>query len=126
MGKPLSGSRVKARKPHGCFLCPIDIEVGEVHDRWGWAEDGRVTTMRAHDACKSYAHDCVDGWTNGDGVSENAVYDHIAEEIGCVDAGGRHGSDKARADAILATWPGLSRVIDRIVSEYPYAEVNDG
>ena len=42
-----------AAKPQQCYWCGGEIQTGERHVAWGWAEDGRVSTVRCHDDCKT-------------------------------------------------------------------------
>lgn len=106
--------RVKARKRHNCFLCTVPILVGTEHDTWTCIGDGRPNRLRVHDDCKSYAHDLIDGWTNGDGVEDNAVETDIWDSIVEQTDEWVYLVNEAKAADILATWPGLAGVVEAV------------
>ena len=112
MGECINERRVKARKLHNCFLCCVVIPVGEVHDTWRWVDDGCISQMRVHDACKSYAHDKIEDWANGDGVDENAVAEQLWEEIVVRGEDWKYSVDEKEIAETLATWPNLAFQID--------------
>ena len=108
---------LKPRKEHWCFLCTVPIPKGEAHDRWCWVYDGSISRLRAHDDCKSYAHDCIDGWANGDGVEDNAVETDLWERVTHRDQEWRYHINEAEVASILATWPGLAPLIEKVRAE---------
>lgn len=117
-GVALAAERVlKPRKEHNCFLCTVPIAKGEAHDRWSWISDGSISRLRVHDDCKSYAHDCIDGWTNGDGVDDNAVEADLWERITHRDAQWKYHVDEVEVTKIITTWPGLASVIEKVRAE---------
>lgn len=112
---------VKARKAHNCFLCPCVIAPGSLYLRWAWEDAGSVSTLRAHPDCHSYAHDNIENYTNGDGVEDDAVAADLRETLsvyrqvdGWPDLAGH---DTEKAAEIVATWPGLAGLVERIVRE---------
>lgn len=106
--------RVKARKAHNCFLCSAPIPVGTMHDTWTCIGDGVPRRLRVHDGCKSYAHDCIDGWTNGDGVEDNAVETDVWETIVDRTEEWVYVVNEDCVVEILATWPGLAGVVEAV------------
>jgi hypothetical protein len=70
--------------------------------------------IRTHDACKSYAHDCIDEWTNGDGVEEGAVETDLTDKLTPFNADGEIVMDETEAAKILASYPGLARIVAKI------------
>lgn len=107
--------RVKARKQHGCFLCSFPIDKGEVHDIWSCVDPGiSIVRIRAHDACKEYAHDCINAWTNGDGVDDNAVETDLCDKLTPYNHGDPIAMDEREASRILALYPGLERIVAKI------------
>ena len=106
--------RVSARKQHKCFLCTVPILVGTEHGTWTCFSEGVPRRLRVHDDCKSYAHDCIDGWTNGDGVEDNAVETDIWETIVGQTEEWVYVVNERCVVEILATWPGLSGVVEAV------------
>lgn len=106
-------NRVKARKSHGCFLCSFPIDKGEAHDVWSCVDPRiSIVRIRVHDACKEYAHDCIDEWTNGDGVEDNAVETDLRNELTSYSP--NDPMDEREASRILALYPGLERIVAKI------------
>lgn len=115
-----SVSTPRARCEHNCFLCSLPIAVGEVHKTWSWKSDGSVSRLRVHVACDDYAQDRIDDWTNGDGCEQNAVETDIHEALLRWAPGGWGkvaGIDEAEAQRILATWPALGLLVERVTAE---------
>lgn len=42
----------KARKEHTCFYCDTVISPGVRYWRWAWAEEGTVSSGKAHQSCQ--------------------------------------------------------------------------
>lgn len=51
MGETISQTTPRARKPHVCAYCNATIPKGEKHRAWTWAEDGRLSSLHAHEQC---------------------------------------------------------------------------
>src|SRR5688572_5363995 len=82
MGTVLGSSAlIRATKQHNCFLCSLPILAGTKYLGWTWLGDGTPARMRVHPACHAYAHDRIDGWTNGDGAVEDAVETDLRENL---------------------------------------------
>lgn len=112
---------VKARKRHNCFLCPCSIEPGTLYLRWACEDDGRVYTIRVHPDCASYANDNIEAFTDGEGVEDCAVASDLRETLAVyrqVDGWPElTGQLASKAAEIVATWPGLTALVARIVKE---------
>jgi len=52
-------TKPKARKNHRCYWCGETICRGETYVRWGWAEDGKMSTVRMHPECYKAASDSI-------------------------------------------------------------------
>ncbi len=117
MSDTTTPKRVKARKDHNCFLCSVPIERGTTHDRWTWFGNGRPSEMRAHDACRDYAHDRIEGWTNGDGVEQCAVESDLWYALVTQDEEFRHAIDETAAAKVLIDFPGLAPQVARVRAE---------
>lgn len=52
MGEVLSVTTPVARRQYDCHWCGEKIEAGEKYATWGWAECGRIDTVRVHLVCK--------------------------------------------------------------------------
>ena len=117
MSTSTTPARVKARKPHRCFLCSVPIERGTIHDRWTWFGDGRPSEMRAHDACDEYARAKLEGWVNGDGVDPGAVESDLWDVLVAQDEEFRHTIGETSAAKVLADFPGLAAQVARVRAE---------
>ena len=107
-------TRVKRpRKVHSCFLCPVSIDIGEAHDRWAWVDENGLTPMRAHDACQRYAEIALDGWSNGDGLESDAVWDSVWDAVTTSDDD-KYIMDEEKAAEFLEKWPGLARLAAKV------------
>lgn len=107
---------LKSRKVHQCFLCSVSIEKGEAHDSWACVDPGvSISKLRVHDACASYAHDCIEDWTSGDGVEDNAVETDLWERVVWREEGTwtYHVNEKEVGE-ILRIWPGLAAVMEKV------------
>jgi len=51
---------VVARKLHHCWWCGVAIVPGEAYSRWAWADQGEITTVRAHAECALAWSGCYD------------------------------------------------------------------
>lgn len=49
----------KARKEHSCDFCCTAIQPGARYWRWGWAEEGTIVAVKAHQACRRVADKMV-------------------------------------------------------------------
>lgn len=106
---------LKPRKEHHCYLCSLPIQKGEAHDRWCCVDSGSISRLRVHDACKDYAHDCIEDWTNGDGVEPGAVETDLWERLTWRASGTwLYGVNEKEVTDVLTTWPGLAALVEKI------------
>lgn len=56
MGETISQTTPVARKPHFCAYCNAAIPKGEKHCAWTWADEGRLSSLHAHERCAKMAN----------------------------------------------------------------------